>query len=55
MAQRTDPATPVDPVALTADLVRCASVTPADAGAQDVLQELLGEAGFLCIDRKSVV
>ncbi|MEO0677498.1 MAG: M20/M25/M40 family metallo-hydrolase, partial [Pseudomonadota bacterium] len=49
MAQKTDPATPVDPVALTADLVRCASVTPADAGAQDVLQELLGEAGFLCM------
>ncbi|MEO1703886.1 MAG: succinyl-diaminopimelate desuccinylase [Pseudomonadota bacterium] len=49
MAQKTDPSTPVDPVALTADLVRCASVTPADAGAQDVLQELLGEAGFLCM------
>lgn len=36
----------IDPVALTADLVRCPSVTPADAGALDVLAALLGEAGF---------
>ncbi|MEO9457531.1 MAG: succinyl-diaminopimelate desuccinylase [Lentilitoribacter sp.] len=35
-----------DPVALTADLVRCPSVTPADAGALDVLSKLLGDAGF---------
>jgi len=27
----------VDPVALAADLIRCPSVTPADAGAIDVL------------------
>jgi len=40
--------TPVDPVALTADLVRCPSVTPADAGALDVLHSLLSEAGFAC-------
>ncbi|MFT5797085.1 MAG: succinyl-diaminopimelate desuccinylase [Candidatus Azotimanducaceae bacterium] len=36
----------IDPVALTADLVRCPSVTPADAGALDVLAKLLGDAGF---------
>ncbi|MBY5933593.1 succinyl-diaminopimelate desuccinylase [Tateyamaria omphalii] len=39
---------PVDPVALTADLVRCPSVTPADEGALDVLHELLSSAGFDC-------
>jgi succinyl-diaminopimelate desuccinylase len=36
----------IDPVELTADLVRCPSVTPADAGALDVLAKLLGDAGF---------
>jgi succinyl-diaminopimelate desuccinylase len=36
----------IDPVSLTADLVRCPSVTPADAGALDVLARLLGDAGF---------
>ncbi|MCV3269922.1 succinyl-diaminopimelate desuccinylase [Roseobacter sinensis] len=38
----------VDPVALTAELVRCPSVTPADEGALDVLYTLLGGAGFDC-------
>ena len=37
---------PIDPVALTADLIRCASVTPADAGAQDVLTSALEAQGF---------
>lgn len=37
-----------DPVALTADLVRCASVTPADEGALEVLERALGGAGFHC-------
>ena len=37
-----------DPVELTADLVRCASVTPADDGALDVLHGLLSGAGFDC-------
>ncbi|WP_019832482.1 succinyl-diaminopimelate desuccinylase [Sphingomonas sp. PR090111-T3T-6A] len=37
---------PIDPVALTADLIRCASVTPADAGAQDVLTQALEAQGF---------
>ncbi len=38
----------IDPVELTAALVRCPSVTPADAGALDVLHDLLGKAGFEC-------
>lgn len=37
-----------DPVVLTADLVRCASVTPEDSGALDVLHDLLSGAGFEC-------
>ncbi len=37
-----------DPVALTADLIRCASVTPADGGAMGVLEAVLSEAGFEC-------
>ena len=36
----------IDPAALTADLVRCPSVTPTDAGALDILAKLLGDAGF---------
>mmetsp|Transcript_29712 Transcript_29712/g.58990 ORF Transcript_29712/g.58990 Transcript_29712/m.58990 type:complete len:382 (-) Transcript_29712:3674-4819(-) len=39
---------PVDPVQLTADLVRCPSVTPADEGALDILHDLLSGAGFDC-------
>ena len=39
---------PVDPVDLTARLVRCPSVTPADAGALDLLHAMLAEAGFDC-------
>ena len=39
---------PVNPVELTADLVRCPSVTPADAGALEHLHALLGNAGFEC-------
>ena len=44
---------PIDPVALTADLIRCASVTPADGGALPLLQTLLSGAGFDCtrVDR----
>ena len=38
----------IDPVDLTAKLGRCPSVTPADGGAQDVLFDLLTEAGFDC-------
>jgi len=37
-----------DPVALTAALIRCPSVTPDDGGAMAVLESLLGAAGFEC-------
>lgn len=40
---------PVDPVILTADLVRCPSVTPEEAGALVLLAEVLRGAGFDCI------
>ncbi len=39
---------PIDPIALTAALVRCASVTPVDAGALGVLQAALEGLGFSC-------
>ncbi len=38
----------VDPVELTARLVRCASVTPKDDGALDVVQAVLEAGGFAC-------
>ena len=43
----------IDPVDLTARLVRCPSVTPEEGGALVLLQELLEEAGFACtrVDR----
>jgi succinyl-diaminopimelate desuccinylase len=37
-----------DPVALTAALIRCPSVTPEDGGTMAILEELLGTAGFEC-------
>ncbi len=42
-----------DAVDLTARLIRCASVTPADDGALDVLEGVLSAAGFACtrVDR----
>ncbi|PJE27803.1 succinyldiaminopimelate desuccinylase [Pseudooceanicola antarcticus] len=48
--------TPVDPVALTADLIRCPSVTPEEGGALQHLQTLLEGAGFDCtrVDRGGV-
>ena len=48
--------TPVDPVALTADLVRCPSVTPIEGGALSRLQSLLSAAGFDCtrVDRGGI-
>ena len=44
---------PVDPVALTQALVRCASITPRDEGALGVLAEVLRGAGFevFAVDR----
>lgn len=47
---------PTDPVDLTARLIRCPSVTPADAGALGVVQAELEAAGFRCtrIDRGGI-
>ncbi|MGL4322183.1 MAG: succinyl-diaminopimelate desuccinylase [Paracoccaceae bacterium] len=44
---------PTNPVDLTAALVRCPSVTPVEAGALVLLEQLLSEAGFACtrVDR----
>ena len=46
----------IDPVELTAALVRCASVTPNEGGALGVLADLLEPAGFECtrVDRGEV-
>lgn len=38
----------IDPVAFAADLIRCPSVTPEDAGALDRLQAELESLGFTC-------
>ena len=48
--------TPIDPVRLTADLIRCPSVTPAEGGALVLLERVLTEAGFACtrVDREGV-
>ena len=47
---------PIDPVALTQQLVRCPSVTPEEGGALRLLEGLLSGAGFACtrIDRGGV-
>ena len=44
---------PLDPVALTADLIRCPSVTPEEGGALQLLEGVLSQAGFDCtrVDR----
>ncbi|WP_413687619.1 succinyl-diaminopimelate desuccinylase [Rhodobacter sp. Har01] len=39
---------PVNPVDLTARLIRCPSVTPAEGGALALLQEVLAAVGFEC-------
>lgn len=46
----------LDPADLTAKLVRCASVTPANDGALEVLEEVLEAAGFDCtrVDRGGI-
>ena len=47
---------PVDPVALTADLVRCPSVTPNEGGALVLLEKVLSAGGFTCtrVDRGGI-
>lgn len=49
-------AKPIDPVALTAALIRCPSVTPAEGGAIALLHRLLADAGFVCtrVDRGGI-
>jgi succinyl-diaminopimelate desuccinylase len=42
------PADLVDPLPLARALIRCPSVTPADAGALDVLEAALAGLGFIC-------
>ena len=46
----------IDPVALTADLIRCPSVTPDEGGALALLEPLLAAAGFHCqrVDRQGI-
>lgn len=58
MTQSIDPVVPtIDPVALTAALVRCASVTPAHDGALDVVAGALAPFGFRLtrVDRGGIV
>jgi succinyl-diaminopimelate desuccinylase len=47
---------PIDPVDLTARLVRCNSVTPAEGGALVMLEDVLTQAGFDCtrVDRGGI-
>ncbi|QDL90440.1 succinyl-diaminopimelate desuccinylase [Paroceanicella profunda] len=47
---------PIDPVRLTADLIRCPSVTPEEDGALVLLEEVLTRSGFSCtrVDRGGV-
>ena len=47
---------PTDPVALTADLVRCPSVTPDEGGALVLLEKVLSAGGFTCtrVDRGGI-
>lgn len=46
----------IDPVALTAALVRCPSITPAEGGALILLEDVLSKAGFTCtrVDRGGI-
>jgi succinyl-diaminopimelate desuccinylase len=50
------PFDPIDPVNLTARLIRCPSVTPAEGGAIALLAKELAEAGFTCtrVDRGGI-
>lgn len=50
------PASPIDPSQLTAELIKCASVTPEEGGALVLLEKLLSEVGFACtrVDRGGV-
>ena len=45
-----------DPIELTKALVRCASVTPEEGGALELLADVLSQAGFVCarVDRGGI-
>ena len=47
---------PTDPIQLTADLVRCPSITPEEGGALVLLEKVLTAGGFTCtrVDRGEV-
>lgn len=47
---------PIDPVALTAALVKCPTVTPEEGGALQLLEATLSGVGFICtrVDRNGV-
>ncbi|MBD3785852.1 MAG: succinyl-diaminopimelate desuccinylase [Sphingomonadales bacterium] len=47
---------PLDPVKLSADLIRCPSVTPLEGGALQLLEGVLSAAGFACtrVDRNGI-
>ena len=42
------PSRPYDPLAIAVELIRCPSVTPAEAGSLGVLEKYLGPLGFRC-------
>lgn len=42
------PSSPLDPARLTAELIRCPSVTPEEGGALQILDDILTGAGFAC-------
>jgi len=50
------PHNPLDPAQLTADLIKCPSVTPEEGGALQLLEKLLSGVGFACtrVDRGGV-
>src|SRR6056297_2304412 len=50
------PHSPLDPAQLTADLIKCPSVTPEEGGALQLLEEVLSSADFACtrVDRGGV-
>ena len=50
------PYSPIDPAHLTADLIKCPTVTPEEGGALHLLEEVLSGAGFACtrVDRGGI-
>jgi succinyl-diaminopimelate desuccinylase len=56
MSDATVAFAPIDPVQLTADLIRCPSVTPNEGGALTLLHSVLVAAGFDCtrVDRGGI-